>query len=156
MNEDDEHEPLGAQAVQDMQRAELEEARRDYNDIVNRLWAGNGAGLIASLTLVVQAINKSHATPSWGMFSPAAFMLAILALGLGGLVRLVTLARRVKDLQSARDILEVPIRTILHPLDRAELTWWSPRSLSALVATGMFMLGTVIGVLAIFVAVVRT
>ena len=46
---DQHEEPFGAEAAQEGVERRLKSAKKSYNQILNRLWAGNSAGALAAV-----------------------------------------------------------------------------------------------------------
>jgi hypothetical protein len=94
-NEDEPAEPFGASDLADWRGRRLEEAKSSYNQILNRLWAGNGAGAAASLTVVGVTMKDGHAPPRLFFLPLSLFLFGLLLLGVGAAIALVLDARNV-------------------------------------------------------------
>jgi len=143
-------EAFGAKVVRDWRAARLTEARREYADIMNRLWAGNGAGAVVSISLVAEAAHYGRLAPFWWLASPTAFIVGLLMLCVGSIIRLWDLRRIVQDLEQAEGVLDVHVGTIRWPSHDAGLHGRDARTVCGGLAALMFVVGTVIGLVAIY------
>lgn len=144
MEEPQEPLPFGYQAVKDWRAVRLEEARREYADLMNRLWAGNGAGAVATISLIAQAGHYGTDIPSWWFWSPACFMAGLFALCVGSAIRLWDLKGIVQDLEKAKGLFDLKMDTFRTPSHHAGLHLGDPRTIAGIVASLMFVFGLVI------------
>jgi hypothetical protein len=132
--------PLGDQALSDWRVAELNDARGDLATLANRLWAGNGAGVIASTTLLLQ---ESHGDKAW-FWSPFLFLLGLVCLGVGSVLGLIYRRRLMDRLEKQDDMLGTLVSDIHGLSDRAGLTLRNPYTSSAVISAALFISGVIV------------
>ena len=147
---DEPQRPFGARALEDWRGRRLTQARTEYSDFMNRLWAGNGAGAIASVSLIADAAHHGKVAPIWWLASPTAFMLGLLSLCAGSVIRLVDLRAIVRDLEDAQGIMDVHMNSIRRPSHDAGLHWADPRTVCGGLSALLFVTGVLIGLAAIY------
>jgi hypothetical protein len=59
MTDDKPEEPFGAKVVQEMLNSHLADARSQYKELFNRLWAGCGGSWISVITVLTYPISLS-------------------------------------------------------------------------------------------------
>ena len=144
--------PFGA-ALLDRERADLlGRVREEYAAITNRLWAGNGAGAIATITLLAGATKRGFPTPGWWLAAPTAFVLALVALSVGSAWRLLRLGGKARRLEPIDGVLEKPVTDIESGSQEAGLRWSDPRTLTGVIASVLLVVGVALGLAALFTA----
>lgn len=139
MDDDDDRrdEPIGAESVRSEHKSRLESAAARYNAAVNRLWAGCGGGLIASVTA-----TRFPADPFF-WFSVGSFGLGILLLGIGALSTLIRERKVIRHLEEIDGFLQMRADYAERPSASAGLSASPPQTWTALAAAGLFVLGII-------------
>jgi hypothetical protein len=135
----DNSEPFGASALSKMLSGCLEEAKKSYEQFVNRLWAGNGAGAVVALT----AINGGKTHDFKLLLALCAFVIGIVLLGIIAMCCLIWLDRVILNLESAESILDVRMDYIRRPSGYIGFTIF--RTVMNVLSTLAFLIGTVLG-----------
>jgi hypothetical protein len=143
-------EPFGARELREWRNARLADVRREYAEVTNRLWAGNGAGAIAAISLIASATHQGVSAPAWWLASPTAFLAALAALSVGSVARLLDLGNIVRNLEKAEGIMEVRIDAFRLGSHDAGLHWRDPRTVSAIIAAVLLVAGSGVGLAAIY------
>jgi hypothetical protein len=131
----DRDEPFGARMVHEMWKSRLEAASARYSTIVNRLWAGCGGGLIASVTAI------RHPSDPFFWLTTGSFGLGVLLLGIGALMTLYHDGRVIRHLEEIGELLEMRSVYVERPSAQAGLSVSHPQTWTALIAAGLFVLG---------------
>jgi hypothetical protein len=134
-SEDDE--PFGAELISEMLRSRIEDARAQYNAIINRLWAGCGGGLIA----VVTVARKPTDTFFW--LSAGSFGLGVLLLAIGALWTLIYARKVIRHLEEIDGFLEMRTDYAERPSAGVGLKLLHPQTWTAVVAAGLLVLGVI-------------
>ena len=119
-------------------RRYLDDARKLYEQIVNRLWAGNAAGVFA----VIGAIGGGKAHGFAIRAALCAFLLGLLILAVGTFLSLILQARIVRDLEKAESLLDLRIESIQSSSEEIGLTISDTRTIMGLLSAMMFFVGT--------------
>ena len=143
MDQDTDHdEPFGEAPVRRMLESRRGAAVARYEVIVNRLWAGCGGGLIASVTAT------RHPADPFFWFSAGSFGLGVLLLGIGALMTLLRDRRVIRHLEEIDGILQMRAGLAERPSTEIGLSLSHPQTWTAIAAAGLFVLGIVsLGVL---------
>lgn len=144
-NEDEPAEPFGASYLADWRSRRLEEAKSSYNQILNRLWASNGAGAAATLTVVGVTMKDGHAPPRLFFLPLSLFLLGLLLLGVGAAIALVADARVIRDMEADESILDLKAGYANRPSEQAGLSLSSWQTRMAVSAAVALMLGVMAG-----------
>ncbi len=114
MNEKEE--PFGAEAAREGLRSRFEGAKASYNQILNRLWAGNTAGALAA----VGALGSGKiGDTKLLLLALSSFLLGVFALGLGSFASLIAELLDLRDWQSVNSILDLKTRHFRRPSEEA-------------------------------------
>ena len=134
-DDDEPREPIGADMVVEMRKSRLEAVVAQYSAIVNRLWAGCGGGLIASVTAI------RHPSDLFFWLSAGSFGLGVLLLGIGAILTLLHDNRVIRHLEDIDGILKMRMDYMERPSAQAGLSVSHPQTWTALMAAGLFVLG---------------
>jgi len=145
INEDEPAEPFGASYLSDWRSRRLEEAKSSYNQILNRLWASNGAGAATTLTVVGVSMKDGHLPPASFLLPLSLFLLGLLMLVVGAAIALVAEARVIRNLESAESILDLRADYIKSPSEQAGLSLSSWQTRMAVGAAVALVLGVITG-----------
>lgn len=137
MHDDDPDEPFGAELVRTEHKLRLEAAAARYEAIINRLWAGCGGGLIASITAI------RHPADPFFWLSAGSFGLGVLLLGVGALSTLIRERRVIRHLEDIDGFLQMRADYVERPSEHAGLVMSHPQSWTASMTAGLFVLGVV-------------
>jgi hypothetical protein len=145
-NDDDPVEPFGAAELAEWRKRRLEDAKSSYNQIINRLWAGNGSGTAAAVTAIGISIKDGHAPHVISMLPLIFFVAGLIFLGIGTLVALVAETKIIREMESAQSILDLKANHFVRPSEQAGLTLSNWQTKMALGAAAAMMLGLISGV----------
>jgi hypothetical protein len=141
---------FGQEAVREWRDAPLADAKREYGELINRLWLGNGADAAGMVSLMVQACHTGHLMPQWSLGSVLCFLLGFLALGAGSAARLWDLKSIVQDLEQAEGLMDVHSTSVRRPSHYVGLHLADPRTISGVAAAALFVLGLIFGGMTIY------
>jgi hypothetical protein len=128
-------EPFGADVVREMLYAHLGEARAQFKDSINRLWAGCGGGLIG----VVTVLRHPKDLTFW--LSAGSFGGGILILGIGTIWSLIAARSMVRHLEEINGILELRGNYSKRLSVEAGLSLSHPQTWTGITAAVLFMVG---------------
>jgi hypothetical protein len=111
----------------------LEQTSASYNRILNRLWIRNGAGVVATFTLICDISKDGRYSPHQYLQPLFFFTLGIALLAIGAVIDLVQDAAALRDMENASSILELVIGHARRPSERAGLSFlnWQTRMAAA-------------------------
>lgn len=138
---DHEEEPFGAATAREGLKSRSERARNAYDQILNRLWAGNSAGvLVATGILGSGKISDTKLL----LLALSFFLVGIFALGIGSFFSLFGELVSLRDWENADSILDVKLRSIRRPSEEAGLRLGF-QNVVALCSALAFVVGTICG-----------
>lgn len=143
---DDGSEPFGAAEVRERLDWRLADARKSYEQVVNRLWAGNAAGVAAVLSI----IEKSNVQKCAAIVALTVFGGGLLTLAIASFSSLVRQSQIVKSLESANSILDIRADFAKRPSEDSGLSWLSFSTWMVLVSMLMFIIGAISFICALF------
>jgi hypothetical protein len=101
----DDDEPFGRGHVATSRQQLLEEAKKSYELAINRLWAGNAAGLFAALGAFIGGKAQTlHVLDA--LFS---FALGIVFMAVGAVWSLIAQTRILRHYENAQGLLDLPV-----------------------------------------------
>ncbi len=136
-------EPFGADDHRKARNHSVKDAEKTYDQILNRLWAGNGGGSLAVLGIVGAGKFSSAEMLPAVVF----FLLGLVFLGLGAFRHLFLMAKITYDLEETKSPLDRRADLILRPTERIGLRLYDPRMITTMLAATMFTLGAGYGLL---------
>jgi hypothetical protein len=144
--------PFGYQAMVAWRRTVTDRALAETKDALSKLWLGNGAGLIAS----VSALGASHAAgvhaQPWFVLCPICFAVGLICLGIGSLAAIRRDVNWLRDNAEAEGILDVKVGSIRQPHEDLALVPTHPKMALAYAGGVLFLFGVATGIAAAFVA----
>lgn len=146
MSDDDERaEPFGASYLAEWRSRRLEEAKSSYNQILNRLWASNGAGAAATLTAVGVIMKDGHSSPGLFLLPLSLFLIGLMLLGAGDAITLIVEAWVIHDMESVQSVLDLKVDHAKRPSEQAGLTFSNLQTRMAVGAAVALVLGVIAG-----------
>jgi hypothetical protein len=147
MDDSSPQEPFGADAVPEGAARRLENAKKSYDQILNRLSAGNSAGALAAIAaLGADKLSTKELLPALCLF-----LAGLLSLGIGSFASLVSTVRILRAWESAESALDLRADAIQRPSEEAGLRF-DFQMVTGLFAAAMFLIGTSWGLLIAFTA----
>jgi len=131
------------------------DTRAEVTSTVNRLWAGNGAGLISALSLLAATARDGHPVPLWWFICPGAFVVGVGALGASNVLTIRRLTKRLHSLEGTNGLMDAKIDIFSSPSEAIGVLWSDCRALLSLLAVLSLVVGVVAGLLAVIVATRR-
>jgi hypothetical protein len=129
-------------------RVELENAKKSYDQVLNRLWAGNSVGALTAIgALGAGKLSTIELLPAL-----CPFLAGLLSLGVGSLPSLVSTVRILRAWESAASILDLRMDAIQRRSEEAGLRL-DFQMATGLFAAAMFLIGTSWGLLVAFTAI---
>jgi hypothetical protein len=98
-------EPFGREVVEEGRQRRLEEAKKSYELALNRLWAGNAAGIFAALGAFISGKAQSLLV----FAALCAFAVGVAVLGAGALWSLIDQTRVLRAYERALGVLDLPV-----------------------------------------------
>lgn len=138
------YQSFGEAGLERMRQGALERASQSYEQLLNRLWASNAAGVLATFTAVSQSVVDRNT----GIYALYSFAAGLAVLGVGAMLNLAHLATTARRLEDTESLLHLEARDIRPPSEAANLTWASSRTVSAVLALGAFVVGVAVGLAA--------
>ena len=133
--------------VEEGRQRRLEEARRSYELALNRLWAGNGAGIFAAMGAFIGGNAKSLLV----FVALCAFVIGIAGLGAGAFWSLILQTRVVRAYERAQGLLDLPVGLFSkRPSAAAGFTFFDFQTLMALLSAVCFLAGLGVGLYAAY------
>jgi hypothetical protein len=116
-------------------------AKKSYENILTRLWAGNGAGAgIIATTMWHNSVFHRELLWPLGFFS-----LGIIAMGAGATFSLIHEVRIARAAETKTSLLSMPMNTFRHLTEEAGLTMRDWRTRMALASAVLFIFGVFAG-----------
>ena len=119
----------------------LDPAKKSYENILTRLWAGNGAGA-GIIATTIWNNNVFHRELLWPL---GFFSLGIIAMGAGATFSLVHEVRIARAAETGTSLLSMPINTFRDLTEEAGLTMKDWRTIMAFASAVLFILGVIAG-----------
>jgi hypothetical protein len=141
MDDTDPPERFGREYVEEALRRRLEDAKKSYEQAINRLWAANTAGMFAVLGAF--AAGKAQGLPIFAALS--AFVLGLLALTVGSIFSLRSQTIAIRELEEVNSLLDLKIESIRRPSDDAGLTIYNVQTIMGFLSGALFFLGASFG-----------
>jgi hypothetical protein len=98
-------------------RKRLKRAKKSYDQMTNRLWAGNAAGALAGFG----ALGSGKVSGIELSFVICMFLLGLLALGMGSAASLVTQVLRARAWEKEESMMDLKMQHILRPTEEVGL-----------------------------------
>lgn len=136
-------EGFGAGAVRQELQQRLTRARKSYEQIINRLWAGNGAGVLSALA----AIGSGKASGTATFVALCAFSLGLALLAVMAVYSLAFLTRVIRDLEKAEFVLDRRCDYVRRPSEDIGLAIFDLRTIMGFLSATMFVVGAICGLL---------
>ena len=131
--------------VQEVVEGILEPAIKSYENVLTRLWAGNGAGAGIVATTMWHN-NVFHRELLWPL---GFFSLGIIAMGAGATLSLIHEVRIARAAETKTSLLGMPGNTFRDPSEKVGLTMQDWRTRMAVASAGLFILGVFSGFVAL-------
>jgi hypothetical protein len=142
MTEDtDPSEPSDQSIVEEARRRRLEDAKKSYEQVINRLWAGNAAGIFAVLGAL--ETEKTRGLPIF--VALCAFLLGLLSLAVGAFCSLLSHAKAIRELENVDSLLDVMVHYVRRPSDEAGLTINNLQTVMGILSAILFFIGVGLG-----------
>src|SRR6266446_6527821 len=137
----DPYEPFGATSLAESQVKRLDDAKKSYEQAINRLWAVNAAGVFAALGGFVGGKAQSAAI----FVALCAFVAGLLLLAAGALYSLIIQARIIRALEDAESVLHVTAGLTRRPSEEAGLSFFSIQTVMGALSAVTFFAGVGFG-----------
>jgi hypothetical protein len=95
----------------------LKRAKKSYDQMTNRLWAGNAAGALAGLG----ALGSGKVSGIEVSLGICMFLLGLLALGMGSAVSLAIQVLRARAWEDVESMIDLKMQHIVRPTEEAGL-----------------------------------
>jgi hypothetical protein len=135
----DPDEPFGAEVARKGTSRRLKISRKSYDQILNRLWAGNSAGALAAIGALGARVNSKEI-----LIAFCVFLVGLISLGVGSFASLLSQVRILRDWENAQGILEVKASNIMKPSEEAGFRFGF-QNVTAIIALLMFLAGMICG-----------
>jgi len=133
--------PFGREVVVEILQRRLQVAASSYEQIINRLWAGNGAGVVATLA----AIGTGKASSAVVFVVLLMFTVGIMLLAIMAICSLFQLASELRTLERIDSVLQMPMNLLRKPSEDIGLSIYDCRAIIAGLSALMFLAGTGLG-----------
>jgi hypothetical protein len=145
-SEDGHEEPFGAEVVRQGVKRRFENAKNSYNQVLNRLWAGNSAGVLTAIgTLGSGRVSNTRLL----LLALFLFLVGVFALGIGSFASLVAELRSLRDWEEADSILDLKVTASRRPSVEAGLAV-NFQTITSICAAVAFISGTICGLILAF------
>ncbi|SRR5260221_6495928 len=137
-------EPFGAEAAHEGVKRRFENVKNSYDQILNRLWAGNSAGTLAAIGALG---SEKVADKKLLLVALILFLVGVAALGVGSGFLLIAESRSLRNWQKVNSILDLQSDEIRSPSEEAG---GRVKNLTSLCAAVTLVLGTICGLILAF------
>jgi len=127
--------------VDEMHRRRIDEAKKSYEQAINRLWAGNAAGMFAVLGAF--ATGKGQGLPI--LAAVCAFVLGLAALSIGAFHSLLSQAKIIRELETVDSLLDLKPSSALRPSEEAGLTFSDFQTRMGIHSASLLFAGVIFG-----------
>src|SRR5271166_2026419 len=127
--------------VEEARRRRLEDAKKAYEQAINRLWAGNAAGMFAVLGAFTTGKVQGFAIFAALCF----FVLGLLSLAIGAFCSLISQAKVIRELETVNSLLDITVRYVRRPSEEAGLTFYNAQTFMSLLSAILFFVGVAFG-----------